>query len=118
MKGKFFSFMPLYSIRAWGRYYGTHPFGYWWPNPHSFKGYAIYQHRKTWHGIMCIKERYYKPGPPPTPLQWFYKHMFASGVHEWQKLTAGQKKAYDHYRYPLQMSGYNKFLHYYLRDHY
>lgn len=115
MKGMYFSFMPLYSMEAWGRFYGPHPFGYWYPSPRGAMGYAIYQRRHTSHGIITIKERYYKPSNEPSPLQLSYKASFASAVHAWQSLTPREKKIYHYYKYPTRMSGYNRFLHYYLR---
>jgi hypothetical protein len=116
-KGKFFSFMPLYSIQAWGRFYGVYPFGYWWPNPYGFRGYAIYQRRRTWHGILCIKEKYYKPSNEPSAMQLAYRGVFADGVSAWQNLSAVDKSTFKSYSYPVQVSGYNRFLHYYLREH-
>jgi len=108
--------MPLYSIQAWGRYYGTYPFGYWWPNPYGFKGYAIYQRRRTWHGIICIKEKYYKSSNPFHPNCVIGQNKFRAGIIYWQGLTPSEKKIYNSYTYPIQMSGYNRFLHYYLKN--
>ena len=112
----YFSFLPLYSMQAWGRFYGPHPFGYWYPVPRGALGYAIYQRRHTPHGIITIKERYYYSSNPHHPYCIKGQQSFASAVHAWQDLTDEEKEIYNHYRYPGQMSGYNRFLHYYLRE--
>lgn len=114
--GKFLSFMPLYSIGAWGRFYGVYPFGYWWPNPYGWQGYAIYQRRHTWHGIICIKERYHNAAPRDVPWLASSQQKLAAGVSYWQGLDNSAKEIYNSYTYPIQMSGYNRFLHYYLKN--
>jgi len=115
-KGMFLSFMPLYSIQAWGRYYGTYPFGSWNQNIPGHKDYAIYQRRRTLHGIICIKERYYKSSNPFHPYCVIGQNKLAAGVSYWQGLTTVEKKIYNSYTYPTRMSGYNRFLHYYLKN--
>ena len=105
--------MPLYSIRAWGKFYGSYPFGSWVPGEY---GYAIYQRRKVWHGILCIKERYYKSSNPYHVNCVIGQSKFRDAVSHWQSFTDDQKAIYDAYQHPQQMSGYNRFLHYYLRD--
>lgn len=114
--GKFLSFMPLYSIQAWGRFYGTYPFGSWNQNIPGHKDYAIYQRRRTWHGVICIKEHYYKSSNPFHPNCVIGQNKFAAGVSYWQGLTTAEKKIYNSYTYPIRMSGYNRFLHYYLKN--
>lgn len=116
MKGKFISWMPLYSIQAWGKFYGTYPFGYFYPHPAGAKGYAIYQRRHTNHGIIVVKEKNYNPAPRSVPWLAPYQAKYASGVTLWQNMSSEAKKTWNSYNYPRQMSGYNKFLHYYLRD--
>jgi len=115
-KGLFYSFMPLYSIRAWGRFYGGYPFGSWEQNIPGHRDYAIYRRHPTWHGIICIKKRYVIPFDPKTPAQLTRRQKFADGVSYWQSLTAEAKAIYNLYKYPTRMSGYNRFLHYYLKD--
>lgn len=115
-KGKFLSWLPLYSIQAWGRYYGTYPFGSWNQTIPGHKDYAVYQRRHTLHGIICIKERYTNPGNDPTPARLVCQASFASGVKHWQGFSDEDKERYNHYSYPTQISGYNRFLHYYLKD--
>lgn len=109
-------FMPLYSIQAWGRFYGKFPFGSWYGDAARQYGYCIYQRRHTWHGIICIKEHYYKSSNPHHPNCVIGQNKFAAGVSYWQGLTDAGKKIYNSYKYPTQMSGYNRFLHYYLKD--
>ena len=109
-------FMPLYSKKAFGKFYGVYPHGYWWPNEYGFKAYAIYQRRHVWHGLICIKEHYYKPTNKPSPAQLACRYSFTSGVRAWQKLEDQDKEVYNNYDYPEQMSGFNRFLHYYLRQ--
>lgn len=107
-------FMPLYSIQVWGKYYGPYPFGYMYPAHYSIKGYCIYQRRRTWHGIICIKEKYYTPYNPQTPKQQSNRQKISDGVSLWKNLTSDDKDYYNKLRYPRQMGGYHRFLHYYL----
>ena len=115
-KGKDISWMPLYSIQAWGRFYGPYPFGYPHSHPAGCKGYSVFQRRPTPNGIICFKRKYVIPNDPKTDDQLSIRGTFADGVSTWQNLTDDDKEVYNHYRYPTQMSGYNKFLHYYLKE--
>jgi len=107
--------MPLWSIRAWKRFYGAFPFGNFYNYGLYGFGYCIYQRRKSWHGIVCIKEKYYKSSNPHHPNCVIGQNSFASAVKAWQDLTDEGKEIYNNYSYPDQMSGYNRFLHYYLK---
>lgn len=109
-------FMPLWSIKSWRRFYGRFPFGSFYNYGLYGYDYAIYQRRRTWHGIVCIKEKYYKPYNPRTSSQQANRQKIADGVSVWQSLSEADKEVYNGYSYPTQMSGYNKFLHYYLRE--
>lgn len=113
-KGRFASFMPLYSIGAWKRFYGVYPFGYWYPYPVGAYGYAIYQRRRTWHGVMCIKERYYTPYNPRAPVQQAHRQNIADGNSHWKSLTYEQKDYYNKLKSPEAMTGFDRFMHYYL----
>lgn len=87
-----------------GMYY--HPYGWY------------YQRRRTWHGIIWAAHKY--PGPPPnpqTPLQQGYRGIFADGVSTWQGMDSDTKDYYNKLKYPRKMTGFNRFLHYYLREH-
>ncbi len=108
-------FMPLYSIHAMGRYYGPWPHG----NFYNYGLYGfynvIYQRGKPWHGIICFKKKYVVPIDPKSPAQLVRRQKMADGVSAWQDLTGGGQAIYNSYKYPTQMSGYNRFLHYYLK---
>ena len=108
--------MPLYSHHSWGRFYGGYPFGSFYADPARQYGYCIYQRRHTWHGIICIKEHYYNAAPRDVPWLAPYQTKLAEGVSYWKSLTDLDKEIYNNYVYPSQMSGYNRFLHYYLRS--
>ena len=107
--------MPLYSIGAWGRFYGKYPFGSFYGDGPRLYGYCIYQRRHTAHGIITVKEQYYKSSNPTHPNCVIGQNSFRSGVRLWQDLPAEGKAIYNSYSYPRQMSGYNRFLHYYLK---
>ena len=107
--------MPLYSIGAWGRFYGKYPFGSFYANSPRLYGYCIYQRRRNFYGGFCIKERYYESSNPHHPNCVIGQNSFRSAVQAWQNLTGQGKEIYNSYKYPAQMSGYNRFLHYYLR---
>ena len=109
-------FMPLYSIGAWGRIYGKYPFGSFYPDGARLYGYCIYQRRHDKKGIYYVKEKYYFPTKPLTQNQINYQIKFAYGVKAWQKLEEKDHKIWDRYGYPRRMSGYNRFLHYFMLD--
>ena len=109
-----FRFMPLYSMQAWGKFYGPWPHGCFYNYGPYVAGYAIYQRRHTPYGIMCIKERYYSPGNRHHPNIVTGQSRFRDGVKAWQNLTLQDKAVYNHYRYPSHMSGFNRFMRYYL----
>lgn len=108
--------MPLYSIRAWGKFYGKYPFGSFYSDPARQYGYCIYQRYHTLYGLICIKNRYYNAAPRNVSWLSPYQTKLAAGVSYWQGLTDAEKAIYNSYSYPRQMSGYNRFLHYYLSD--
>lgn len=108
-------FMPFGSIQVWGRFYGSFPFGNFYNYGLYGFGYAVFQRRKSWHGVICIKERYYKSSNPHHPNIIPYQNSFKSAVKAWQDLPQEGKEIYNSYSYPIQMSGYNRFLHYYLK---
>lgn len=115
MKGKYVSWLSIYSVKAYGKFYGYYPWGYPYPFPKCYKGYRIFQRIPTAFGIKCYTRSYFKPTDKNTINQQYWRGWFASGIKEWYNLTQEAKEIYNNYGYPRQMSGYNKFLHYYLQ---
>ena len=115
MKGLYLSFLPLYSIRAHGQFYGVYPFGYLYPNDQNLMGYKIYQTLPTAHGTTQYARRKVVQYDPHSVNQQYWRGWMASGVKQWQGLTAQGKQIYNAYKYPVQCSGYNKFLSIYLK---
>ncbi len=61
--------------------------------------------------------RYYKYYKPPTtkyPEQYPAQHKFAYAVFYWQGFSDAAKQFYNNKRYPNVMSGYNRYIHYYM----
>ncbi len=108
--------MPLYSIGAWGKFYGPYGFGGGHAQGPNWYDYAIYQRRHTWHGLIYIRERYYNRRPRAVPWLASSHQKMRDGVSYWHSLTPSQRKVYHYYRYPERMTGFNRFLHYYLKD--
>jgi len=78
----------------------------------------IYQLRRTWHGIIWCAMKYTKPRNPRTQAQQNWRYVFRDGVSIWRNtMTDEEKNFYNQKKYPERMSGFNRFLHYYLREH-
>lgn len=116
MKGKYISWLPLYSIKAWGKFYGYYPWGYPYPFPKGACGYRIFQRIPTPFGQKVYSRCYFKPANPNTNNQQYWRGWFASGIKNWQNMATEGKEIWNAYNYPKQMSGFNRYLHYYLRS--
>jgi len=74
-----------------------------------FKTY-VFRQRGWWRDIMA----YYYPYNPQTYKQQSWRNVFAYAVAEWQGFDDDVRLYYHRLRYPTQMSGYNRFIRYYL----
>ena len=126
-------FMPLYSIGAWGGFGLYHPGRSKYTHPAAHYPIAVYlpvvldpyfhlygyyyQRRRTWHGRVWAAHKYTKPTNPQSTSQQTWRSVFANGVTAWHNLTPEEKAEYDKLKYPIHMSGFNRFMHYYLREH-
>ena len=124
--------MPLYSIGAWGGfglYHKTtkyqHPAAHYPIAVHlpvvldpyfHFYGY-YYQRRRTWHGRVWAAHKYVKASNPKTPKQLARRKIFCNGYTIWNAMDTYTKDIYDKWKYPRQMTGFDRFMHYYLREH-
>jgi hypothetical protein len=85
--------------------------------PYNFYGW-YYQLRRTWHGIVWAAHRYHGFVPNPRkPKQLIWRGYLADGVSIWQGMESATQDIYNKLKFPTRMSGYNRFLHYYLREH-
>lgn len=90
--------------------------------PSSYKGLYnaegwIYQTRRTWHGLICVAEKYYTPYNPRTVPQQNNRQKFADGVAEWHTMSDSQKKKYNDYaRKRGRISGFTYFMSLYMKD--
>lgn len=119
---------PMGAISAWG--YAARPYCFTvlsYPYGFSLNGYnhlygayapGVFQRRRTWHGIINILEKYTIPRNPRSPMQTSYRNTFADGVYCWNHFTTYARNIYNDYGYPIKMSGYNRFLHYYLKQNF
>jgi hypothetical protein len=58
--------------------------------------------------------QYYYPYDPRAPAVLANRHKFAYGVFYWQGFNDATKQFYNSLKYPNVMSGYNRYLSYYL----
>jgi len=85
--------------------------------PYNFYGW-YYQLRRTWHGIIWAAIRNVPITNPQEPGQQTWRQVFADGVSIWQGMSNETQDIYNKLKYPRRMLGYNRFLHYYLKEHY
>ena len=105
---------PMMSLAAWGRV--RLPYSMCnWIYPYGFQSYAIFQRRRTWHGMVTVLERYYTPYNPRSPAQQSQRGKFAAAVYAWQQLPPAEKYAFDALKYPIRMSGFNRFISQYVK---
>ena len=115
-------FMPLYGVGVRGLF-GKHPYPIGVHLPVNLGPYYhpygwYYQMRRTWHGIVWAAHKYTKSTNPQFASQQKWREVFADGVSIWQGMSSQLKDIYEKWKYPVHASGFNRFLHYYLREHY
>jgi len=127
-------FMPLYSIGAWGGFGLYHPGKSKYTHPAAHYPIAVhlpvvldpyfhlycyyYQRRRTWHGRVWAAHKYTKATNPQSTSQQNWRQVMADGVSIWQDMSSQTRDIYEKWNYPRYASGFNRFLHYYLREHY
>lgn len=106
---------PLYSHRAWGKFYGV--FEADAPHPSNLFNplMCIYQRRMGTNGKITIKEKYYKPSNPQSPAQTARRNLFASGLVAWRGLSDAEKENYKIYGAPFRLPGWHRFMSLYLK---
>ncbi len=70
----------------------------------------IFRQRGRWRDVMA----YYYPYNPKTDTQQAWRAVLATAVSNWQGFNDQTKGYYNALRYPLHMSGYNRYVRYYL----
>ena len=99
--------MHAFTLRPWppfiSQYYS--PMGW------------CYQRRRTWHGTVWAAIRPPVSKQPRTSIQQGYLSNFADAIIAWRNLTETERKIYNAYKYPPRMSGYNKYIRWYLKTH-
>lgn len=75
---------------------------------------GIYQSRPRNTGRIFVKMRHYFPRNYKTETQQAWRGVFAEAVAGWQQLSLEQKKEWREKKWPRHMSGYNRYLRYYL----
>jgi len=70
----------------------------------------IFQQRGHWRSVMP----YYYPYNPKTVAQQTWRNKFAYAVGYWQSFDNSTKAYYNALQYPNVMSGFNRYIHFYL----
>jgi len=60
---------------------------------------------------------YKYPVKPPSGAQSIVRQVVKEGIEVWQSFAPDQKEVYNNYSYPTRMSGYHRFMHFYIPDH-
>lgn len=71
---------------------------------YTFKQYGRYRHVVHW----------YYPYNPKTDLQQGWRNIFMYAVANWQSFDQPTKHYYNIMKYPFHMSGYNRYIRYFL----
>jgi len=106
---------PLLSHMAWGKQRGSYaqdaPIP---PNDHDPE-LCIYQRRRGKDGMICVKEKYYKPSNPPSSAQKIRRQRFAAAVRAWQGMSADRRIVWQAKGATRNLPAYHAFLRDYLR---
>ena len=94
--------------------FGLHPYPQFIAQYYSVKGWA-YQMRRTWHGLQPVAMRPPDHNLPATPDVLAGQVLLKEAVGIWQGMNQQTKSVYNSWRNPVQASGYNKFISWYLR---
>lgn len=73
--------------------------------------YYTFRQRGKWRDIML----YYYPYNPRTDEQQSWRNVFAYAVANWQGFDDDTKMYYNRLQFPRHMSGYNRYIRYYLK---
>lgn len=92
-------------------YFGWSDFGDW------FEQAGIYQKRPSKNGQYIVKMKHYWPAIVYHENQQIWRGVFADGVDAWKALTTEQKEVWKQKKYPRNMLGFHRFMHYYLKAH-
>jgi hypothetical protein len=99
-----------YPIGLWGRYL-VHPIYY---NPLGWN----YERRRTWHGLQPVAKKATFVANPDSIYQLACQFTFYNAVMAWQSLDESAKDIYNKMKYPNKMSGYNRFIGFYMNERY
>ncbi len=82
---------------------------------YSPKGWC-YQRCRTWHGIQPRAIRPPISENKKTEAQLVCQNKFADAISTWQSMNNVTKSYYRGLKYPLKMSGYNRFIRMYMNE--
>lgn len=80
----------------------------------AFSG--VYQRRRTKQGFSIVKMRYSMPPYVNTPIQQARRSKFADAVASWNELPFENQIVWNKKKYPLKMSGYNRYISWYMQQ--
>ena len=92
-------------------YFGWSDFGDW------FEQAGFYQRRPSKNGQVIVKMSHYWPQNNQHEAQQAWRGVFADGVTAWKALTTEEKLAWKKKKWPRNMLGFHRFMHYYLKAH-
>lgn len=76
--------------------------------------YAKYKNHKVTH---LVRKVHYKQYKPRTTAQQAWANVFRNAVVAWRALDESEQRAYNGAKYPPALTGYNRFISRYLKDH-
>jgi hypothetical protein len=94
----------------------AYPYGAMTGYPYAPLGPMVFEHRHTWHGIINVCKKFTKATDPKSPKQLGARVRYIDAYAAWRGLPAAEKKAYDDLKYPRRMSGWNRFVKYYIKE--
>jgi len=85
-----------------------------YPQAIFVRGRVGYAYIMRQYGLVRRISKYCYPYDPRDPVSLANRHKFAYAVFYWQGFDDATKQFYNSKSYPNVMSGYNRYIHYYM----
>jgi len=87
-----------------------------YPQALQIRGRVGYAYTFRWRNNQQEIYKYHYPYNPKTVGQQANRAKFAQAVSNWQGFSDSVKQFYNSKKYPYSMSGYNRYIRYYMNN--